>query len=47
MAVVEALVAAVTEKVGLAGKARLELFESVRERLRHSAVGGPEETSVP
>ena len=47
MAVVEALVAAVTEKVGIAGKERLELFESARERLRAASTGKLDGTFIP
>jgi len=45
--VVEALVAAITEKIGMAGKARLETFESARERLRATSAGKLEETFIP
>lgn len=46
MAVVEALVAAVTETMGDAGRARLENFESARDRLRRDSAGEPKETSI-
>lgn len=46
MAVVEALVAAVTESIGEAGKARLENFESARDRLRRESARDSKETSI-